>query len=204
MGKTLSCGCLRNDRVRETIGSKLSGQTFGYLTVIEQADSIIEDSGTVRTAWKCKCRCGNEITVKTINLKAGNTKSCGCVHSHGETKIESILREQGVDYAQQYVFKDLLSEKGGHLKFDFAIFDDGKLCYLIEFQGIQHYKPIDFFGGESQLEIQKNNDKLKVDYCKRNKIPLLIFTYQDMDIITYNLIKEKYYGAEEIFRHREI
>lgn len=34
-GKTLSCGCLRNERVRETIGVNLLGQQFGRLHVIE-------------------------------------------------------------------------------------------------------------------------------------------------------------------------
>lgn len=78
-GKTQSCGCLRNERVREAVGNKLTGQRFGRLTVIEQVDSIREPSGQLRTAWKCKCDCGNEVIVKTLNLKSGDTKSCGCL-----------------------------------------------------------------------------------------------------------------------------
>ena len=38
----------------------------------------------------CKCECGEEIQVRTSNLKSGNTKSCGCLHS--ETSKKSNLK----------------------------------------------------------------------------------------------------------------
>lgn len=69
-GKVKSCGCLRNERVREAIGNNLTGQKFGRLTVIKQVESILEPSGQLRTAWECQCDCGNIVIVKTLNLKA--------------------------------------------------------------------------------------------------------------------------------------
>lgn len=53
----------------------LINQRFGYLTVLEPAPNIGR-----RTAWKCKCDCGNELVVKTELLTQGKTKSCGCYH----------------------------------------------------------------------------------------------------------------------------
>lgn len=53
----------------------LTGQKFGRLTVIERAPN---KNG--RTAWVCKCNCGNEKIVISKSLKDGNTKSCGCYH----------------------------------------------------------------------------------------------------------------------------
>lgn len=204
-GKTLSCGCLRNERIREAVGNKLEGKRFGKLTVLEQVDSIREDSGMLRTAWKCQCDCGNIVTVKTLNLNSGDTTSCGCSHSKGETKIEKILRENNVKYSQQYVFPELISLNGGKLKFDFAVFNsDNSLRYLIEFNGIQHYKPIEFFGGEKQLEIQKQNDQMKISYCQQNKIPLVIISYQEIIDISFDYIERQVKQYEkEIFGHRQ-
>lgn len=66
-GNTKSCGCL----VRR---QDLSGQRFGKLTAMEPAANV---GGC--TAWKCVCDCGNEVVVRTGDLRSGNTKSCGCL-----------------------------------------------------------------------------------------------------------------------------
>lgn len=52
----------------------LAGRVFGRLTVIER-------SGTHRSfaTWRCLCECGNETVVTSANLKAGISKSCGCL-----------------------------------------------------------------------------------------------------------------------------
>lgn len=201
-GKTKSCGCLRNEKVREAIGNKLQGQRFGRLLVLEQVESIIENSGMVRTAWKCKCDCGNIITVKTINLKSGDTHSCGCMNSRGETLIESILRINNIRYSQQYVFNDLTSVNGGHLRFDFAVFDNNNLLkYLIEFNGIQHYQQINFFG-EDRFETQQENDNRKKQYCLEKNIPLIIIPYWELKNINLEYIERKVKDSEEIYRHR--
>lgn len=59
----------------------LLGEKYGLLTVIEEAEQI---GG--RTAWKCQCECGKEITVITKSLRNGNTKSCGCLHKKAISK----------------------------------------------------------------------------------------------------------------------
>lgn len=46
------------------------GQTFGKLTVIEQANS---NNGIF---WKCQCLCGNYHTVRGSNLRSGYTIRC--------------------------------------------------------------------------------------------------------------------------------
>lgn len=203
MGKTLSCGCLRNDKVRQAIGNKLEGQRFGKLIVLEQVNSILEPSGILRTAWKCHCDCGNDVIVKTINLKSGDTTSCGCSISKGEEKISRILRENNVNFSSQYVFEDLLSENGSYLKFDFAVFEKNKLSYLIEYNGIQHYEVIDHFGGKENFKKQQNNDLRKIEYCKSKKIPLIIISYQDYEEINYQMIEEKYNEALLGYRKNE-
>lgn len=54
----------------------LTGDRYGQLTVMGPAPDI---GG--KPAWRCKCDCGNEIDVRANNLRAGRTKSCGCLRS---------------------------------------------------------------------------------------------------------------------------
>ena len=60
----------------------LIGNQFGKLTVIKYAGTKNN-----RTAWLCKCECGNYTTVIGKNLKNGNTKSCGCLHVENARKL---------------------------------------------------------------------------------------------------------------------
>lgn len=69
--------------------------------------------------------------------------------SRGEICIEEILTEANVNFKQEYSFKGLTSSNGRPLRFDFVVFDDdGKIDYIIEYQGKQHYAPSSKFGGQ--------------------------------------------------------
>ena len=90
--------------------------------------------------------------------------------SRGEIKIEEILRANGMSFAQEYIFPDLVSISGHPLRFDFAIFDDcGDLDFLIEYQGIQHYEPKSKFGGMAGLRKQQANDMCRILKAVRNQ-----------------------------------
>lgn len=62
------------------IGADLIGQKFGKLTVFENIGSKEDRTGRAAIYWKCKCECGGEKELSTSTLRAGNTKSCGCIH----------------------------------------------------------------------------------------------------------------------------
>ena len=47
----------------------------------------------------------------------------------------------------------------------------------IEYQGIQHYRPIDFFGGEEALAQRQELDRQKRQLCKENHIRLIEWPY---------------------------
>ena len=51
----------------------LTGQRFGSLTVLRPAENIGN-----RTAWVCRCDCGQKSIVSTSSLRTGHTKTCGC------------------------------------------------------------------------------------------------------------------------------
>ena len=59
----------------------LTGNKFGMLTVIGQAEST--NKGQRR--WLCRCDCGTEKIVLGCNLRRGTTVSCGCKHRNDLT-----------------------------------------------------------------------------------------------------------------------
>lgn len=56
--------------------------------------------------------------------------------------------------------------------------------YVIEFDGEQHQKPIEFFGGEEKFLQRKNNDIIKNKYCFNNNILIIRIPYQFIDKIS--------------------
>ena len=72
-GLVQSCGCLIKDFGKQK-AHDLTGQQFGYLTVIRKTD---ERRGRA-VVWECRCVCGKTTYVAASTLKRGNTKSCGC------------------------------------------------------------------------------------------------------------------------------
>jgi hypothetical protein len=102
--------------------------------------------------------------------------------SKGEEKILNFLNEKGIIHKQQAKLPGCAHKN--ILKFDFYIKD---LNLAIEFQGQQHYKAVDLFGGVKSFEELQIRDKIKVDYCRKNKIGLLIIPYWDYKNIHFLL-----------------
>ena len=86
-----------------------TGNTYGYLTVIERAPNNKDG----RAIWRCKCKCGNEVTVMGKHLRSGNTKSCGCYQK--ERATESNLARGG-DLTGKRFGKLVVLEEDGFIK----------------------------------------------------------------------------------------
>jgi hypothetical protein len=48
---------------------------------------------------------------------------------------------------------------------------------LIEYDGIQHFKPVNLFGGIEEFDKTIVKDKIKSDYCMKNNINLVRISY---------------------------
>lgn len=92
-----------------------------------------------------------------------------CNQSKGERMIEICLNKNNIKYIYQKKFSDC--KYISHLVFDFYL-PEFNTC--IEFNGMQHYYPIDIFGGIDNLKITQKRDKIKEDYCIENNIKLII------------------------------
>ena len=180
-GQTQSCGCLVKERSREANLKNIAGQKFGKLTVLEIDERTSAEKG--RVFWKCQCDCGKITSIYSSNLINGITKSCGCIRSsYGEEQIEKILIENNINYCKEYTFSDLHTNNVP-LRFDFAIFNkQHQLIQLIEYDGKQHYIPVEKFGGEKAFNHMKLNDERKNKYCKEHNIKLVRIPYTNLDI----------------------
>jgi hypothetical protein len=99
----------------------------------------------------------------------------GCPHcqeSHGERCIRQWLEQKNMQYTCQKTFSDCRNQKP--LPFDFYL-PAYNAC--IEYDGEQHFRPVDFFGGAENFERRKHNDLIKTKYCEDNNIRLLRIPY---------------------------
>ncbi|PGD64170.1 hypothetical protein COM36_31085, partial [Bacillus toyonensis] len=81
-----------------------------------------------------------------LNIYRG--KGCpDCHESKGERLVSSILESLGVTFRSQVKFKELGFDKHVRLTCDFVVYKDNEPIFVIEYNGIQHYRPNDFFGG---------------------------------------------------------
>lgn len=183
-GKSECCNKCKGEKIRQKAEERgliswHKGDRFGLLEIIDRAESKGNHSYV-----KCKCKCGNIIDVRVEHLKGqfhNRTISCGCAsQSSGEIKLTQLLVKAGIDFQTQYRIKEfnILSP------FDFAIFKDGKLLGLIEYDGQQHFEAVELWGGEEQLKIQQERDTRKNQWCKENNIRLIRIPYTEYNNLT--------------------
>lgn len=182
--KTNDCGCGRKSMLRETRSKNLCGQKFGKLLVIEQ---LRESNKFNRRLYRCRCDCGNEIIAVGSHLYDGRTLSCGCLRSQYNAYIGIILTKMKAQYLPEYV----VNINNINYRYDFYLPDYN---LIIEYDGEQHYFPVNF-GGWDELELHRRfkntqeNDRIKTQYCNDNHINLLRIPYwekQNIETIIYN------------------
>lgn len=72
-GNSVSCGCLRKEKVAENRSQDLTGRVFGQLTVVQKAQPKENRRGVW---WLCKCACGADYEVPGTLLITGRRTRC--------------------------------------------------------------------------------------------------------------------------------
>jgi len=128
---------------------------------------------------KIKIICNEHGIFNIIPVKHLIGRGCPkCRETIGETKVRTLLENNNISYEIQKTFDGCIYEKS--LKFDFYLPDKN---IAIEFDGIQHFEPIEWFGGEKRFKIQQKIDLIKTNYCKDNNIKLIRISYlENVDI----------------------
>lgn len=169
-GSVISCGCFQKKNRSENFTIDLTGQVFGRLTVIKRKGSN-KHNGAM---WLCQCSCGNQKIIPGDSLRKGASQSCGCLKSAGQDKISYILKANNINFSLEKTFPTCKFLDTNRLaKFDFYIDNS----YLIEYDGIQHYRSGTGWNTLEKFEKTKVHDELKNQWCKDNNIPLIRIPY---------------------------
>lgn len=140
--------------------------------------SVIGKYEGIHKLIRCKCnKCGMEWESYGSNLYQGKAGCPICNCSSGERELEEYLIANNINYKRQMTFddcRDILP-----LRFDAYDIDN---IIAFEFQGEQHYFPIDFSGdgeeaAKASLEALQRRDKIKKDYCYNKNIRLVCIPY---------------------------
>jgi len=126
------------------------------------------------TAKKIKIICKKHGMFKQYPLH--HIQGCGCPickESKGEKFIVEYLNNKKINFLRNKSFENLKYKKS--LRFDFFI-KNYNMC--IEYDGEQHFRPIEYFGGEKTYLESKKRDNIKNKYCEYNKIKLLRISYK--------------------------
>lgn len=109
--------------------------------------------------------------INHINNRQGCPR---CNESKGEKIIFDFLTQNNIEFKRQKTFDQCTDKR--KLSFDFYL-PQHNIC--IEYNGIHHYKPVEYFGGLTTTKNQKKRDKIKKAFCKKNNIQLIIIKYND-------------------------
>jgi predicted Zn-ribbon and HTH transcriptional regulator len=151
---------------------------------------FLETYKNLVTSIRCMHICGHEWDIAPNNLFQGKRCPRCRRESKGEEYVRSILEELNVVFRVQETFDRCVYKK--HLPFDFYIPD---MNLAIEYDGEQHYRPVNFGGrgiekSKAMFELTKQRDNIKTKYCNENSIGLLrIPYYLDKAKVRYLLLQ---------------
>jgi hypothetical protein len=151
---------------------------------------VYVDSHT-KLLWECKHN--HRWKANPCDIKNGNRWCPICNESLGERIIAEHLKQNNILFEREKKFDDCKGKRR-MLSFDFYL---PKQNILIEFDGRQHYVPVNFYGcsdeqaEKTHLELI-HNDELKNKYCLNKNIQLIRISYTIKNIeefLNNNIIK---------------
>ena len=156
-------------KAKEVHGDKYDYSKINYTTMKKKIEIICPEHGSfwqipdnhIRKAYGCP----------------------NCDESHGEAQINLWLNKNGYKekFIREKTFTNDYDPKGWPLPYDFYIPEKN---LLIEFQGIQHFKPTRFNGISKDqaikiLKERRHYDWLKRKYARDKKIGIIYINYTD-------------------------
>ena len=115
---------------------------------------------------------------------------CRSPQSHGEEVVQETLKSyEDLIITRQFVADDCRNIRV--LPFDFSVSkkESTQPDLLIEYDGEQHFEPIEWFGGAETFRRQQENDRIKNRYCEEKHIPLLRIPYWEKQNVADIVVK---------------
>lgn len=174
--------------------TKTKAQFIKDLAKVNSHIEVLGDYVNTHTKIKCRCKIDDTIWYAYPANLLNNSAGCPCCNiSLSERMLLNILKGLKINFIPQYTIKDC--KHISNLKFD-AFDIDNNIAF--EYNGEQHYRPVDFAGkGEEwarqEFEKTSNRDKAKTEFCKNNNIPMIIIPYwerENMESYIINKLNE--------------
>jgi hypothetical protein len=184
-------GCIHCLKQYRNVGTKehdllieqfrgIHGDRYGY-------DNVVYQGAYVKVSIKCDKHGDFEQTPGSHLSGSGCPR---CKHSTGEKLIQGLLKKMEIKYTTQKSFYGCMNDKTGKsLPFDIYV-PEFHTC--IEFDGYQHFIPVERWGGEDKLKEVQYRDNIKNTYCKDNDINLIRIPYTMTKIEIVNTLNEKF------------
>ena len=126
---------------------------------------------------------------QTPNAHINSGNCCPkCSSSRLENSMRKFLSDHSIVFVEQKTFSWLRLRNSLHLDFYLPEYH-----VAIECQGIQHFKPVEYFGGEEKFILEQYKDSLKKEKCEKHNIRLFYFSdlgieypyevYEDLDML---------------------
>lgn len=171
-------GCSKCAHVNAKIPNRMKSEDFlKKIREISPEIEILSEYTTSRNRIKCRCsKCNNEWNPKAIYLLQGYKCPKCSKQNRGfrnEQVIINYLNNKNINFICQFKITKPF-EGRNYIEIDFYLPDYN---LFIEYNGKQHYVPIEYFGGEIAFKNRVKRDENLRNYCKENNINLLEIRY---------------------------
>lgn len=139
----------------------------------------------VRSSVKVAITCSKHGNFfQTPNNHLAKRAGCpSCNASKGELMLEKIFLKNNIPHSREYRIPGV----SVRYEYDFHL---PNMKTLIEFQGIQHFKPIEYFGGAEAFRYLQKCDSIKRDVAKKAGYQLVYFDYKQLKSLTPQQFEE--------------
>lgn len=165
-----------------TMAKQVHGDTYDYSQVDYRG-------ATSQVRIICK---KHGIFLQKAHAHLTNRGCLSCNSSKGELRIKDLLIKQGIPFSQQKRFTDCRYKSP--LPFDFFVNE----TFLIEFDGVQHFKPFSFGSDQSSKKMEENfafqkmKDGIKSQFCEDRGFKLYRISYlEDVNLRLAEILKEQ-------------
>lgn len=144
-----------------------------------EANKDFPEPGNVIAQIVCKT-CGDQRCRSVLELELGRGCSCSMPYSRGEAAIAAYLKLREIPFVREFNMARL--GLPANLRFDFYV---ERGLFAIEYDGQQHYEPIEYFGGLDAFNIRKLNDQRKDELAATLGIYVLRVPYHCENISAF-------------------
>jgi len=177
----------------DSLGKYLEDNNLLYLWSSKNKKSPYEyaPKSNKKVWWECPDGIHKDFYRSINSSNVFNFRCPECQYSKGEERISNYLLNKNINYIPQKSFNNLIGLGDGLLSYDFYL---PQYNILIEYQGEQHEKPINFGKGtefaKKQFKQQQEHDKRKREYAKLNNYNFLEIWYYDFNNVDLILQQE--------------